>query len=180
MSSALLVQIQLSNLYGKKASLFLIIRCLLQWSCVTSNPQNLSCLQKQSFFILMASLGGSDGKESACNAGDPGLIPGEGNGNPLQYSCSENSIDRGAWRAYNPWTHKESDTTKKLMLSLSGGWLISAEVGQTQIFRLVLVCSIFSTLDSRRRPCGEHPSHGGSQELKRGKQEHKIALCRTS
>ena len=48
---------------------------------------------------------GSDGKESACNARDPGLIPGsgrspgEGNGNPLQYSCLENSMDRGAWRA---------------------------------------------------------------------------------
>ena len=41
--------------------------------------------------------GGSDGKESACSAGDPGLIPGEGNGNPLQYSCLEYSIDRGAW-----------------------------------------------------------------------------------
>ena len=50
-------------------------------------------------------LGDSDGKESACNAGDPGSIPGlgkspgEGNGNPLQYSCLENSMDRGAWRA---------------------------------------------------------------------------------
>ena len=49
--------------------------------------------------------GGSDGKESACNAGDAGLIPalgrspGEGNGNPLQYSYLENSIDRGAWQA---------------------------------------------------------------------------------
>ena len=49
--------------------------------------------------------GGSDGKESACNAGDLGLIPGlrispgEGNGNPLQYSCLENSMDRGAWWA---------------------------------------------------------------------------------
>ena len=49
--------------------------------------------------------GGSDGKESACNAGDPGSIPGsgrspgEGNGNPLQYSCLENPTDRGAWRA---------------------------------------------------------------------------------
>ena len=48
---------------------------------------------------------GSDGKESACNAGDPGSIPGlgrspgEGNGNPLQYSCLENLMDRGAWRA---------------------------------------------------------------------------------
>ena len=47
----------------------------------------------------------SDGKESACNAGDLDLIPGlgkspgEGNGYPLQYSCLENSMDRGAWWA---------------------------------------------------------------------------------
>ena len=47
--------------------------------------------------------GSSDGKASAYNAGDPALIPGsgrspgEGNGNPLQYSCLENSMDRGAW-----------------------------------------------------------------------------------
>ena len=46
--------------------------------------------------------GSSDGEESACNAGDPSLIPGlgrspeEGNDNPLQYSCLENSMDRGA------------------------------------------------------------------------------------
>ena len=49
--------------------------------------------------------GGLDGKESACNAGDPILIPGserspgEGNGYPLQYPCLENSLDRGAWWA---------------------------------------------------------------------------------
>ena len=49
--------------------------------------------------------GGSDGKEPACNAGDPGLIsgsgrsPGEGNGNPLQYSCLKNPVDRRAWLA---------------------------------------------------------------------------------
>ena len=49
--------------------------------------------------------GSSDGKESVCNAGDLGSIPGlgrspgEGNGNPLQYSCLESSMDRGAWRA---------------------------------------------------------------------------------
>ena len=47
----------------------------------------------------------SVGKESACNAGDPGSIPelgrfpGEGNGNPLQYSCLENPMERGAWWA---------------------------------------------------------------------------------
>ena len=46
--------------------------------------------------------GGSDGKESACNVGDQGLIPGlgrspgGGHGHPLQYSCLENSMDRGA------------------------------------------------------------------------------------
>ena len=49
--------------------------------------------------------GGLDGKESACNAEDPGLIPrlgrspGEGNGYPLQYSCLENSMDGEAWWA---------------------------------------------------------------------------------
>ena len=49
--------------------------------------------------------GGSDGKESTCNAADLGLIPGLGrspgerNSNPLQYSCLENSMDRGAWWA---------------------------------------------------------------------------------
>ena len=48
---------------------------------------------------------GSAGKEPACNAGDPDLIPGsrrspgKGNGNPLQYSCLENSMDRGVWWA---------------------------------------------------------------------------------
>ena len=47
---------------------------------------------------------GSDGKESACSGGDQGSIPGsrsspvEGNGNPLQYSCLENSMDKGTWQ----------------------------------------------------------------------------------
>ena len=51
----------------------------------------------------------SDGKESACNARDLGSIPGSGrspgemNGNPLQYSCLENPMDRGAWRDCSPW-----------------------------------------------------------------------------
>ena len=56
--------------------------------------------------------GGSDGTVSAGNEGDPGLIPGlgrpsgEGNGNPLQYSCLENSMDRGAWWATVHWIAK--------------------------------------------------------------------------
>ena len=54
---------------------------------------------------LATSLCSSVGKESACNPGDPGSTPGlgrspgQGNGNPLQYSCLENPMDRGTWRA---------------------------------------------------------------------------------
>ena len=57
------------------------------------------------YFLVGGFPGGSDGKESAHNVGNTGLIPGlgnspgEGNGNPLQYSCLENSMDRGAWQA---------------------------------------------------------------------------------
>ena len=66
--------------------------------------------------------GGSDGNKSACIARNLGLIPGserspgEGNGYPLQYSCLENAMDRRALWAM--WGGKESDTTKKLTLSL--------------------------------------------------------------
>ena len=62
--------------------------------------------------------GGSDGKESASNAGDPGSIPGsgrspgEGTGNPLQYSCLENSMDRGAWQATVHGVTKELNMTE--------------------------------------------------------------------
>ena len=62
--------------------------------------------------------GGSDGKESACNAGDLGSVPrwgrssGEGNGNLLQYFCLEDPKDRGAWRATVHGVTKESDMTE--------------------------------------------------------------------
>ena len=58
---------------------------------------------------LGGSLSGSDGKEFTCHAGDPasnpgsGSSPGEGNGNPLQYSCLENLMDRGNLVSYSPW-----------------------------------------------------------------------------
>ena len=72
--------------------------------------------------------GGSDGKASAHSVGDPGLIPelgrspGEGNGNPLQYFCLENSMDGGAWWATVHGVAKSrtqlSDFTSFLLLSL--------------------------------------------------------------
>ena len=71
--------------------------------------------------------GGSDGKESACSAGDPSSIPGfrrspgEGNGYLLQYSCLKNSMDRGAWWATAHGGPKELDRTEQLTLSLSQG-----------------------------------------------------------
>ena len=70
------------------------------------NPPQYSCLENSTdrgawcYFPC-----GSDGKESACKAGEPGLIPrlgrspGKGNGNPLQYSCLENSMGRGTRQA---------------------------------------------------------------------------------
>ena len=62
--------------------------------------------------------GGSDGKESTFNTGDLGLIPelgrspGGGHGNPLQYSCLENSHGQRSLVGYSPWGHKESDMTE--------------------------------------------------------------------
>ena len=84
--------------------------------------------EKRIFLLLrlISFPGGSDGKESACNVGDLGSIPGsrrspgEGNGNPLQYSCLENPVDRGFWiedrgsrslAGYSQWDCKESDVT---------------------------------------------------------------------
>ena len=65
-------------------------------------------------------VGGSDGKESACDTGDLGSIPGlrrfpeEGHGNPLQCSCLENPHGQGSLVGYSPWGRKESNVTERL------------------------------------------------------------------
>ena len=64
------------------------------------NVSLIACTLSSKLYIYIDIPGGSDGKESACNAGDTGLIhgsgrsPGKGNSNPLQYYCLENSMDR--------------------------------------------------------------------------------------
>ena len=91
-----------------------------QWGIValhTGEGKHWS-LWKLSLGAAWGSPDGSDSKESACNMGvlllalGLGRSPGEGNGNLLQYSCLENSMDRG----YSLWGHKESDTTEQLRL----------------------------------------------------------------
>ena len=70
--------------------------------------------------------GGSDDKESACNVGDLGLIPGSGrspgerNGYPLQYSCLENSVDQGSWWATVHGVTKSHHDEKPALSYFSG------------------------------------------------------------
>ena len=66
------------------------------------------------------------GRESACQAEDLGSVPGsehppgEGNGNPLQYSYLENPVGRGVWQApFSPWGGKESDVTEQQVFCCS-------------------------------------------------------------
>ena len=65
---------------------------------------------------------GSGSQVTVCNVGDLGSIPGsgrspgEGNGNPLQYSCLKNPHGQRSLVGYSPWGHKESDTTERLTL----------------------------------------------------------------
>ena len=75
---------------------------ILILACWEAPIHNLRQLKAQLLCILY---GGSEGKKSTCNVGNPGWIPGSGrspgevNGYPLQYSCLENSMDRGTWQA---------------------------------------------------------------------------------
>ena len=103
------------------------LQCLLHWQAdsLPLAPPGKPCKIAYFFSIYQYPQpfngsgfpGGSEVKVSASNAGDLGLIPGsgrypgEGNGNPLQYSCLENPLDGEAWQAT---VHKESDTTERL------------------------------------------------------------------
>ena len=100
--------------------------------------------------------GGSDGKESACNARDLcsiprlGRSPGKGNGYPLLYSCLENLHGQRSLVGHSPWDHKELDTTEQLTLSLFHWWmhsiwdLVPAHMC-VRVCVCVCVCVYFST-----------------------------------
>ena len=85
--------------------IFLVISCIDFVIVLNMFMHGICTLTYNTFIVSLGFPGGSDGKESACIAGDMdsimrlGRSPGEGNGYPLQYSCLENSIDRGAWWA---------------------------------------------------------------------------------
>ena len=92
------------------------------WKCSLPLTFVLNLIQEilMELYFKLGFPGGSDIKESLCSARHPGSTsrsgrsPGEGKGYPLQYSCLENSMDRGAWGGYSPWGHKGSDTTEWL------------------------------------------------------------------
>ena len=97
-----------------------------QYMLTTGEQEAATCRRLASVYFNLARgfLGGSDGKESAPSAGDLGSIPGwgrspgKGNGNPLQFSCLENPMERGAWWLQSRG-RKEADTAEQLILSLS-------------------------------------------------------------
>ena len=90
------------------------------WDLWTRDQTSVPCIGRQILNQWVSV--GSDSKESACNAGDQGSIPGsgrppgEGNGSPLQCSCLENPMNRGAWRATQSMGSQRA--TERLTLSL--------------------------------------------------------------
>ena len=111
--------------------------------------------------------GGSDGKVSVYNVGDPGSIPGsgrspgEGNGNPLQYSCLENSMDGGAWwatvhRVAKSWTQL-SDFTFTFFFN----GLAAAATMARRVKKICLPCR-------RHKRCSFYPSVGKIPWRRRG------------
>ena len=81
------------------------------------SDKNIFCQETYKIVYMWGFPAGSDGKEFACNVGDPGSIsgsgrsPGKGNGSPLQYSCLRKPMDRGPWWAKVHEITKELDMT---------------------------------------------------------------------
>ena len=93
--------------------------------------------------------GGSDGKVSACNTGDPGSIPGlgrshgGGHGNPFQYPCLENPHGQRSLAGYSPWGRKGSDMTEQLSTRNNGSLCIILRVTDRDVTSLKLPLGLF-------------------------------------
>ena len=92
-------------------------------------------MNRNSYLTIMSQdfPGGSEVKASAWNSGDLGWIPGEGNGNPLQYSCLENPMDRRAWQATVHGV-AESDTTERLHFTYTVIFISFVQICKVDIF----------------------------------------------
>ena len=106
------------------------LKLIYSWKATEQEPYLMPIFKNPPKLISSRTPCGSDGKESICNAGDLGSIPGSGRspggwrGNPLQCSCLENPVDRGAWRAIQS--------------------VVWQRVGQAQSkHRIVVLCSCF-------------------------------------
>ena len=105
---------------------FLVAKLVKNWPAMQETPvqvlgqQDLWRRDRLPTPVFLGFPGGSDSKEFICNVGDLGSIPGlgrfagGGHGNPLQYSCLENPMDRGAWWATVHGVTKELDRTEQL------------------------------------------------------------------
>ena len=118
----------------------------------------------------MGFLGGSDSKESACNAGDldsvPGLgqSPGEENGYLPRYSCLEKSMNRQSLVGYSPWGHKALDTTKRLRLLY-----ITKTSEDAQVFSVCCFTAVnLFTVAVRGSPRSTHPIASGLPKCQPG------------
>ena len=118
-------------------------------------------LQKDRAIGNMGFPGGSDSKESACNAGYLGSVPGlgrspgEGQGNPLQCSCLKNPHGQRSLVSYSPWCHKEWDMIERLStarVTSSSTWPCAGNVlpgkGEKDNFQLPLFTSTEYVLPS--------------------------------
>ena len=133
-------------------SVFCLFSCPCLPSCFPMNPSlGVHSNQHRRSGLHSGLPCGSDGKESACKAGDQGSIPGlgrspgEGNGNPLRYSCLESPHGQRSLESYSPWGGKEWDMTDRLHTHThththsTSGWKEIIHVGKLPVASVVVL-----------------------------------------